>query len=958
MVDILNIAGIGNGINTQVNTNQSQVQLSAKAQGAVDAFEKVIVDIGNKDNQIETGKVAISNIEEQIKSDAQVAKDNLKALFNKLSGAEAVKLDEEGFDLNEIDEEELVTVVDRIKIMLAAYNENYQQFAGAFHIADEDSLEAAGVGNMAAKVAMQLSKGNMPATKENINEVISAADMANDVASGMPLSDETKAYMIENELDLTIGNLYKANHSTINNGYKAKITEDMWQQVKPQVTQIISDAGIETTENVYEDAKWLLENQLPVTAQNITFKAQLDGLTFEYGEEQVISGAIDSMIAGNKASDADITTDYQLWKEAAKAISIVNSAEYEAKVVKNMDSKIMLLEARILMTSRSAVSIVEKGIDVYSEDLENLVELLRQEEAKFINEELTKHNAGQITEEDLAMVSFANDALMALRFAPLATVGQVISNEEITLEVVKEAAVTAKATYDAADERYETMSTKVRNDLGDSIAKAVENSCRGLLEEIGYEVNEINMRAVRILAYNRMTVNEENFLKVRNVDSILNNLMDNMKPQVVYDMICDDINPMETDIETLNKYIVQNYDTTEASVKYSEFLYKLEQDTDLPDEVRERYIGIYKMFHKFKKDDGKAVGALINQDLEVNMKNLVMAVFSRKNYNFDMTVEVDAGMNEANGNASYYNNLFSELSKKISPDSLNDMERDGVNIEELSPENLLELMEQYKNSDKKAKEEYFSQSVEEARKLADVEESVMRLLTDSSQPVTLYNVMAAGQLLAKGSFYNKLTKLDDEDVNRSAEEILSKMDSEENLLESFANLESTVKKAEEKIMETSRTDTYTDINDLKNMSKTVSFINKIAKRQQFFIPFATKDGMGTINLRVQKSGNMEGRLEIKLETEALGNVYASLNVTKESVFGYMVTDGTNSAQLLDSNVDNLKEKLEKLGITSCDISVGISKEIPQVNASNEDNADVPFIYRTAQSVIKHLIGIN
>lgn len=45
---------------------------------------------------------------------------------------------------------------------------------------------------------------------------------------------------------------------------------------------------------------------------------------------------------------------------------------------------------------------------------------------------------------------------------------------------------------------------------------------------------------------------------------------------------------------------------------YSRFLYQLERKKDVTEEERKAYIGIYRMVHQVEREDGAAVGAVVN----------------------------------------------------------------------------------------------------------------------------------------------------------------------------------------------------------------------------------------------------------------------------------------------------------------------------------------------------------
>lgn len=989
----MNINAINSVYNTNQVENQAKLPTGAAAEKTVKAFEKVLTNVGGAMTSTDVSKTmngiseGISSVEDQLKADAQAAKANLKALFNKLSGAEAVKLSEDGFDINDIDDEELVMVVDRIKIMLAAYNENYQAFAGAFNVDGSKELEGSN-GNLAAKVAAKLNEGYMPCTEENVKDVMSTVEMAQDISEKMPLSEEAKAYMIDNEMEPTIENVYKANHSTITRGRQAQVSDKQWDQLRGQVDKIVEAAGLPKSEKTFADAKWLIANEIPVTGENLILKNQLDGLRFTYNEQEVMEAAVDAMAGGKKASDVLLIDDYNVWKEAAKAIKAVNSVtENQVAEIVNSGRKVSieemlkvmekgeattqesvtnesaaavktLYEARIMMTASATVSVINQGIDIYSEDLANLVELLRQAETRYINEQLTKADSGRITESDFAQISAVNAALFELRFMPCAAIGEIASAEgTVTITKVQSIAMNTQRQYDQAGQAYENMSTKVRSDMGDSIKEAMKASGESILNDLGFAVTEDNMRAVRILAYNSMEMTAENVLGVRNVDSILNQLMDNMQPQVVYEMIKDGINPMETDIETLNRYVNENYGVQDEAVKYSEFLYKLEKNEEISEEERSQYIGIYKVFHTLKKDSGKAVGALINQNAEVNLKNLVMAVNSRKRYDMDVSLDVDAGMATVTG-TMYFENLFAKMAKNVSPGALKKASENAGNLEEMPMEKLAEVIEEAKNYDKEATQEYYFQAVEEAKQYQDVEDSVMRLLTDNGQPVTFYNLMAATELMKGSRFYQSLRDRKDENINKAMDGILEKLDSKESLDEAYAELKDSVESAKENVLSDVGNNSYLDIKQLKNLGKTVNLISSLGNRQQYFIPFMADGGVGSINLKVVKTEANMGKMEMRFATENLGSVYVEVQVTEVKVTGYMVSDKASGVDLLKENVDKIAESLKLLGINSVDMRVGHSNSVPEVSLYDEGNgAPSSVIYRTAKEILTNLIAI-
>lgn len=133
--------------------------------------------------------------------------------------------------------------------------------------------------------------------------------------------------------------------------------------------------------------------------------------------------------------------------------------------------------------------------------------------------------------------------------------------------------------YAKAIDTYETTGTKVREDLDDSIIKAVNNSAEGIMDELNLENTQENRDVIKLLASNNIDINKENVERARRIYTTLNNLVDNMKPETVVKMIDDGINPMNTDIWTVNDYLssMNQGATKDNEEKYSKFLYKLDK---------------------------------------------------------------------------------------------------------------------------------------------------------------------------------------------------------------------------------------------------------------------------------------------------------------------------------------------------------------------------------------------
>lgn len=180
----------------------------------------------------------------------------------------------------------------------------------------------------------------------------------------------------------------------------------------------------------------------------------------------------------------------------------------------------MIQETRLMMTIEAGRVLENNGISVNTTELSELVENLKKYEAAAMTENTD-------TEVSVEEVDRVNDILLAmeqLKTSPAAVLGEVKDEERITPELLS---VRTDRSMTAAKE-YETLSTEVRTDLGDNINKAIKASTDDILSGMGYENNEENRRAVRILAYNNLEMTEENIDRIKDLDKSVNLLFKSM----------------------------------------------------------------------------------------------------------------------------------------------------------------------------------------------------------------------------------------------------------------------------------------------------------------------------------------------------------------------------------------------------------------------------------------------
>lgn len=310
---------------------------AGESKGVVD-FSSVVV-AGMKINQKEIDNNTYNallketdDVKAQIMQSATNAKANLKALFNRLSGADAVRIDEDGFNLNDLSPEEMVGIVDRIKIELAAHGEKVY-FAGGGLSASEIE-QVVGSTGLANEIAGQMSEGNLPATQENVEELAASVDKVSQLSQ---LSENAKNYLVKNALSPSIDNIYKAEHMQLSGEgaaqvRKVTVTNEEWEQLMPQAANVIKRAGLDVDGKMLNTARNLLENDIPLTKENILYKAQLDALDIQgtqsgEGQKQLLANIVSGMAEGGNAGETPLIETDVSFQEIADAIRTVYTAD-------------------------------------------------------------------------------------------------------------------------------------------------------------------------------------------------------------------------------------------------------------------------------------------------------------------------------------------------------------------------------------------------------------------------------------------------------------------------------------------------------------------------------------------------------------------------------------------------------------------------------------------------------
>ena len=848
-----------------------------------------------------------------------------------MSADDVAKMADEGFSPSEMTDSETVTVLDKIKATLVKSGVNIDGFTD--DLSKEQIEQIAGSSAYANAIEAALKETVLPATIENVTEISEALNVSGELT--IP-SDDAKKYMINNCPEPTVNNFYIANHSSSadtsanrasyymdETGYVGKNPTDAdIESLSPQIEKIISDAGLSVNEQTINEAKWLINKDIPLTKENLTNLENLESVSFPLDTETVALSAASALAEGKNAKDGLLSDPESIHIKAAKFVESLNFDDVAKRRI--------LEETRLILTLEASVSLLKKGINLDTKDVEKLVDDLKQAEKESYAPFLMDNDEVDIKKYDdeltLKLDVFKQTviAIEHVKTAPLSVVGDVAFSEKTpTLNEVAELSNKAKSEFSKAERSYETMMTMPRYDMGDSIKKAFRN-VDDILEDLEIEATRLNEKAVRILGYSGMEITEANIEKAVKAEVAVENVITHMTPARTLKMIRDGFNPLDTDIyELSNELLSEDEDT--GNTKYTEFLYKLEKSSEITESEKSAFIGLYRLFRKIEKSDGKLVGDVIKADEKLTFSNIISASRSDRQVGTDIKID----------------DSFGALEKLITHgESITDQILQGFRTKELNVQ-------------------YAKEEADEIRNIITKEEAIVRALENADSPKSPINMAAANMLLnSRGTIFKGLLKgLDEEEkdvFDKEISELADSFDDEDsvkNAINSFTEKTQEIIKNKAQIA-----DKYIDVKSLKLLNKQLSIINKMADSRTYEVPVIINGSYTSINLKIVNDTENAGKVKAYFETEETGRVSAEFDLRDGKVSGIITTENSFFEGVIKEREDSFKEEFKGAGVEISSMYYVNKRGISvKGNYTDENDVSTPAtkqLYSVAKAIIK------
>lgn len=275
------------------------------------------------------GKTAEDVMQDAGQIDLATQRDYMTVMSNTMSEKDYNRMVEDGYRIGDMDVEEVVTIVDKIKAELI---KGGTEVVGYTDQIDAGTLrEITGSEAFAQELSRQFAEHDVPLTEENIREVMKAYAKASTLQE---MTEGAVKYMVENHMDPTIDNLYLAGYSstadgsrqgrgyyTDGTGYYAKKAEEFdWSNLRPQMEKILKEAGLEVNEESLEDAKWLIEKGIPLTPEAVSNLYGLNHLTLPQDSRQIFSAIVAAVADGKEAGAANLADGRSNLDKAAEYV--------------------------------------------------------------------------------------------------------------------------------------------------------------------------------------------------------------------------------------------------------------------------------------------------------------------------------------------------------------------------------------------------------------------------------------------------------------------------------------------------------------------------------------------------------------------------------------------------------------------------------------------------------------
>lgn len=622
---------------------------------------------------------------------ANKLRSQIQNIVDKVTTKDIEEIIKSNYNPEKISIEVISKIIDKNKIAIKINDLGKLQS----EIEDEVNKYANRLGNKEELrgIINSLKSFNMPVNEKNI---VKLQEVLKKVDSIKTLSNTDIINIIKHNKEITIENVYKSKflgNSTKEHNINYKVDKDLGyafeessisneanniDELEPQIIKILEETKMEPTKENIELAKELIKSEIPLNKETLNIIKNLQSNIETLSKEDILKQAIENIIIGKNPAQILVAENHEIGNQnhsdnVKKTEQLINDIKKidlrgikrviinekvinfknlihesdnienlnteeieldEAQSVKAVRTRLNIEEIRLKMTIEAAARLNSKGIKVEIEPIDTIVKELKSFEREEYKKAL-EINDVKPSKDNLDKIEEVYEKIKVIRNIPSKAIKSILNKEvDFTLERVANSTqkeLINELKFNKLVEKYDDLLTKPRPDLGDKIEKTF-NQIDHILDELGLEITEKNIRAVKILAKNEMEISIDNIEGIKLIDNKLIKITEGLHPNIVVSMIKDQMSPIKMHVDEVIQYMSnfeENIGKTSLE-QIAEHIHNLDNG-ELTKEERESLIGIYRMLTTISKSGGTAVGFLMKNNLELNLDNLFEAAKYIKN---------------------------------------------------------------------------------------------------------------------------------------------------------------------------------------------------------------------------------------------------------------------------------------------------------------------------------------
>ncbi|MCM1251309.1 MAG: DUF6240 domain-containing protein [Clostridium sp.] len=913
------------------------------------------------------GKTAEDVMQEAGQIDVATQRDYMTVMSNSMSAEDFARMTKDGYQVGDMEIEEVVTIVDKIKAELM---KSGMQVAGYTDQMDAETLaEITGSEAFARELCQQFAQRDIPVTEENVREAVSAYQKASEL---QPMTEGAVKYMVENRMEPTIDNLYLAQHSstadgskqgkgyyecfpqqkTAGSGYYAKKAEEFnWQQLEPQMQAVLQETGLEVNEETMEDAKWLIEKGIPLTPDAVRSVYQLDSLTLPQDKEKTLSAIASAIADTQDAGKANLADERGALEKAAEYVerfAQITDEAVDKTVAEDKELTLVNLEAaQKQLTQESAKA--DKNASHTPHTEQRADEVIT--DAKLIENPEAVSARRQLEEIRLAMTIEANMKLMKSGVSIDTTKLEELVESLRQLEAQQRQLLFGETDADKAEEKS-ALYVETRRKVAEIPYMPIDIAGRFKVTDEDFTLNQVHIEGsalrnkydeARERYESQMTrpsaeLGDSIHKAFRNVDDVLQDMDMETSEENRRAVRILGYNRMELSQENIEAVKASDMELrsvidkmTPAAVLQTIRDGKNPLDMTIPelndyldstDYGKEQEAEKYSRF-LYKLDKNKAI-----DEQERTAYIGIYRMFRQIEKGDDAAV----GMLVSTGAEFSFKNLLSAVSsnKKHGMDYTVDDSFAGIDavVKEMSIAAQINagFNRTYQDiakaaADKMARQdaatqaEYQKEQMQEYQQLNEVEDSVVKELLNNKQPVTANNLSAADMFMNRRDYlYKKLDELtkpaDKNKVRDAVSHLQEAMTDKDSAQKAYEELQQTY----QDILDEAQYDEgihYIDLKAIQSCQKQLALAGSLAQEENYQIPVEINGETTAIYLKVLHGKEDGGKVKATLDTESYGQVAAEFSIRNQKISGYIACSTSAGTEALQGREEGLKTGLEK-----------------------------------------------